>query len=62
MREWYAREENRKRVIAKNAARKHNEYAGVCVNCGGPTVGRSKDDAPSYCAKPECASAQRRKR
>jgi hypothetical protein len=56
-REWYAK--NRKRVIEKVAKRKHEQYAGVCVICGGPTVGVSKNDRPSYCSKPACASAQR---
>lgn len=60
MREWYARPENRKRVIAKVAARKHTDYAGTCVNCGGPTVGESKQRIPDYCSKPACASAQRK--
>lgn len=60
MREWYARPENRQRVIAKVAARKHNQYAGVCKNCGGPTVGISKGQAPEWCSKPECLSLQRK--
>lgn len=52
---------HREEVIAKVAHRKHTDYAGVCVNCGGPTVGNSKNDVPRFCAKPACASAQRRK-
>lgn len=56
-RKWYA--EHRERVIAKVTARKHTAYAGVCRNCGGPTVGSSKNDIPEWCAKPQCASAQR---
>ena len=59
-REWYAR--HRERVIAKVAERKHTTYAGVCRNCGGPTVGQSPNDRPEYCSKPECASVQRRGR
>lgn len=59
MREWYARPENRKRVIAKVAARKHDQYAGVCVNCGGPTVGTSKGKAPWWCSRTECRRTQR---
>ena len=56
-RAWYAA--HRERVIAKVAARKHTLYAGVCRNCGGPTVGSSKNDIPEWCSKPQCASAQR---
>jgi len=52
---WSHREE----VIAKVAARKHSDYAGVCRNCGGPTVGVSKNDIPEWCAKPQCKSMQR---
>jgi hypothetical protein len=55
-REWYAR--NKKRVIAKVSVRKHTLYAGVCLNCGAPTVGVSKGNTPSYCRKPECRRAQ----
>lgn len=62
MREWYARPENRPRVIAKVAARKRDQYAGVCRNCGGPTVGSSLNDIPEFCSKTECKSVQRRKR
>lgn len=58
-RRWYAA--NRKRVIARNTERKHTDYAGTCVVCGGPTVGQSKNDRPRFCAKPACASAQRKK-
>lgn len=59
-REWYARPENRHRVIAAVAKRKHTAYAGVCRNCGGPTVGTSKRDIPEWCSKTECKSAQRK--
>jgi len=63
MREWYARPENRERVIEKTRARKYNEYAGVCVNCGGPTVGvNGPGTASDYCGKPRCRSAQFRAR
>ena len=58
-RAWYARSDNRERTIAKVAKRKKTDYAGVCLNCGGPTVGQSKDQAPKYCGKPKCRSAQR---
>lgn len=57
-RDWYAR--HRHRVVADVARRKHTAYAGVCQNCGGPTVGESKGKAPVWCAKPACASAQRK--
>lgn len=57
-RAWYAK--NNKRVIAKVAHRKKTDYAGVCRNCGGPTVGTSKGKAPEYCAKRACKAAQRR--
>lgn len=60
MREWYARSENRKRVIANVAKRKRTTYAGTCRNCGGPTVGQSLNDRPEWCGKPACRSAQRR--
>src|SRR5262245_56807852 len=53
-REWYARPENRQRTIQKVKERKHTMYAGVCVNCGDPTVGNSKGTASDYCSKPEC--------
>lgn len=56
-RAWYAK--NREKVIASVAARKHSLYAGVCLNCGGPTVGSSKNDVPVFCGKPGCASVQR---
>ena len=59
-REWYARPENRKRVIAAVMKRKRTTYAGVCRNCGGPTVGQSKNNIPEWCGKPECRSAQRK--
>jgi len=56
-REWYAA--HRERVIGKVARRKHTAYAGVCRNCGGPTVGNSKNHIPEWCSKPACASLQR---
>lgn len=56
-RRWYAT--HSERVIASVTKRKHTLYAGVCVNCGGPTVGQSKNDRPDYCAKPLCARIQR---
>lgn len=59
-REWYAREENRKRTIAAVAKRKWTAYAGTCKNCGGPTIGQSKGQAAEFCGKPECKSAQRK--
>ena len=59
-REWYAR--NRRRVIAAVAQRRRTAYAGVCRNCGGPTVGSSKNSIPEWCGKPACASAQRKGR
>lgn len=63
MREWYARPENRQRTIAKVKARKYGEYAGVCLVCGGPTVGNGPGKAPSYCGRnKECRSASRKKR
>ena len=58
-REWYSRPGNRERTIAKVANRKHTLYAGVCKNCGGPTVGSSRNDIPEWCGKPECRSAHR---
>ena len=58
-RAWYAK--NAERVKAKTALRKHTDYAGVCRNCGGPTVGYGPDYAPEWCSKPACASAQRRR-
>lgn len=57
-RKWYA--EHRERVIAKVNERKRTVYAGTCKNCGGPTIGNSKNDRPEFCGKPECRSAQRR--
>lgn len=59
MRHWYTL--NREKVIARVAERKRSAYAGVCLNCGGPTVGQSKNDRPEYCGKPACASVQRRR-
>lgn len=56
-RAWYAA--HRERVIAKVAERKRTLYAGVCRHCGGPTVGSSKNKAPEWCSKQECAAAQR---
>lgn len=53
-------ERNRKQIIAATSERKHGQYAGVCVNCGGPTVGNSKNDVPRFCSKPGCASVQRK--
>ena len=58
-RAWYAR--NRSKVIAKITHRRQTMYAGKCINCGGPTVGQSKNDRPEWCGKPECRSAQRKK-
>ena len=57
-REWYAA--HRDQVIAEVKARKRRLYSGVCRNCGGPTVGNSKNSIPEWCAKPSCASAQRK--
>jgi predicted GIY-YIG superfamily endonuclease len=51
-REWYAR--NSALTIAKVARRKHTLYAGICQNCGDPTVGQSKGKAPRYCHKVAC--------
>jgi hypothetical protein len=59
-RKWYA--DNRKRVIGWVADRKHTAYAGVCINCGGPTIGQTKNDAPRYCHKQECRKAQWREK
>jgi hypothetical protein len=56
-RQWYTR--HREQVIADVAKRKHTLYAGICRNCGGPTVGNSKNHIPEWCAKRECARAQR---
>lgn len=56
-REWYAA--HRQRVIAKVRRRKWERYGGVCVNCGRPTWGQTKNvPPPEYCGKPECRSAQ----
>lgn len=52
----YAR--NREKVIAAVAHRKKTAYAGVCRNCGGPTMGESKNQIREWCHKPECRSAQ----
>lgn len=54
-REWYARHADE--VIEKVMERKRTSYAGICQNCGGPTVGQSKGKAPRYCGKSECMSA-----
>ena len=51
---------HREQVIANVARRKRTAYAGVCLNCGGPTMGSSKNDIPEWCAKPDCARAQRK--
>lgn len=59
MREWYARPENRQRTIAKVMRRKRTAYSGVCLNCGGPTVGQSPKNIPEWCGKPACRRAQR---
>lgn len=59
-REWYAKPENRQRTIDAVAQRKRTSYAGVCRNCGGPTVGSSKNKIPEWCGKPGCRSAQRK--
>lgn len=62
-REWYARPGNRERTIAKTTARKHNEYAGVCEICGGPTVGvKGPGSAAKYCGSPACRSVWYRTR
>lgn len=53
MRSWYARPENRKRTIEKVTRRKREDYAGVCINCGGPTTGES-NISRAWCGKPEC--------
>ena len=56
-RAWYAK--NREKVIAKVAERKRTLYAGVCRNCGGPTMGSTKNKIPEWCSKPACRAAQR---
>jgi hypothetical protein len=56
-RAWYAAHADR--VKKKVSDRKHALYSGVCRNCGGPTVGNSKNDIPEWCSKPACASLQR---
>lgn len=59
-RAWYARPENRDRIVEKVHNRKRTNYGGVCVNCGARTVGNSKAQPGSaWCAKPECASKAR---
>jgi hypothetical protein len=55
-RKWYAA--HRERVIAKVAKRKRESYAGVCLNCGGPTIGQSPGKAARYCKKTECRKEQ----
>jgi len=50
---------HREQVIAKVAERRHTAYAGVCRNCGGPTVGQAKNSIPEWCAKSACAAEQR---
>jgi hypothetical protein len=58
-RRFYAR--NREKVIAAVKARKHDQYAGVCRFCGGPTVGNSgPGSAPDSCGK--CRSQARKGR
>lgn len=57
-REWYAKHPDR--VKAKTKRRKWNEYAGVCGNCGGKTIGYSPGKAAAFCSKPECRSAARK--
>jgi hypothetical protein len=59
-RRWYAA--NREKVIAKVAERKRTLYAGVCRNCGGPTMGSTKNNIPEWCGKPQCRSMQLRVR
>lgn len=61
MRAWYMRPENRQRVIDKVEKTKRVDYGGVCVNCGGRTIGASKSKPGSaWCGKPKCASAARK--
>lgn len=56
-REMYRR--NREDVIAKVRFRKYNQYSGICLNCGGVTVGANgPGSASDYCGKPLCKSAQ----
>jgi hypothetical protein len=57
-RQWYAA--HREQVIEAVTHRRRTDYAGVCRNCGGPTVGQSKNNRPEWCGKPACASAQRK--
>jgi hypothetical protein len=54
---WYDRPENKRTTIEKTTRRKYTDYAGVCINCGGKTVGLSKGQAAMWCGKPECKSA-----
>lgn len=48
---------HRKQVIEAVAYRKHTMYAGECRNCGGPTVGQTKQHRPEWCSKTECRKA-----
>lgn len=59
-RRWYAA--HREQVIAEVAERKRRLYSGVCKNCGGPTLGGTKQRIPEWCGKPECRSMQLRVR
>jgi len=60
-REWYAK--NSAKVKGWVSTRKHVDYAGVCRNCGGPTVGVSgPGSASEWCGKPACKSAQHKER
>lgn len=56
-RKWYR--EHADRVKEWTRKRKYETYAGVCSNCGGPTVGvNGPGSAPEWCGKSECRSAQ----
>lgn len=57
-RRWYAA--HRERVIEKVRRRRRKNYVGVCRNCGKKTYGDRPKKIPEYCARPGCASAQRR--
>jgi len=57
-RAWYAA--HRDRVMAAHRKYRLEHCVGTCVNCGGPTYGDRPKRVPSFCAKPECASAQRK--
>lgn len=54
-------EANREAVKADAAKLRRETYGGICENCGGPTVGRSKSEIPRFCSKSECISARIRR-